>query len=271
MAGVTRIGLLDVVLGAPESVALELNLAIPVGSLAVSGSGCSSSVTLAVGDIRSDPSVPGSIALGRLTAGAGCLSRISLTVGDVENQTIVDSLSNGRVELTAHTIGTAPFTGVLFLGCIGFQCGHIRSSVVEVRAASINELVIDSSSDSTMTVRGMVNARFGVNIQSNANLTLGAPLVYGDVRLVSVSDNTFASPPQITIGNEVDPRDPNTTNLGLVSIQRNTGLALGGISMGDIAGDLTIQNNHGFSNADASDFADARTVAGVVSISGNTP
>jgi len=48
-------------------------------------------------------------------------------------------------------------------------------------------------------------------------------------------------------------------------------LSLGGITIGSIAGDLTIVGNHGFSNADAQAFAQAHTVAGTVSISGNTP
>jgi hypothetical protein len=117
----------------------------------------------------------------------------------------------------------------------------------------------------------MIQGMPGVDIKGNTNLTLGAPLTYGNVDYVSLTDNSFASPPTLTIGNELIARDPNTTNAGLVSIERNSGLSLGGITIGSIAGDLTIADNHGFSNADALSFANALSVAGTLSISGNTP
>src|SRR5262249_23559806 len=181
---------------------------------------------------------------------------------------------NSHIGLKAKNIvGTPQTPAAIFLGCLAFGCGQVQSSVVDIRASSIAYLSIAKSSNSTISVHGTIHApqRGGVDINSNADLTLGAPLIYGDVDWVSVNDNTFASPPALTIGNEVAPRDRNTTNLGLVSIQRNTGVSLPKLSMGDIAGDLTIASNHGFSDGDALNFADAPILAGVVSISANAP
>ncbi|HEU4619927.1 MAG TPA: hypothetical protein VFV10_17955, partial [Gammaproteobacteria bacterium] len=73
------------------------------------------------------------------------------------------------------------------------------------------------------------------------------------------------------IGNEILARDAGTTNVGLVSIERNTGLRLSTIAMGSIAGNLAITGNTGFSDDDARAFAAARNVAGTVTISGNQP
>jgi hypothetical protein len=47
------------------------------------------------------------------------------------------------------------------------------------------------------------------------------------------------------------------------------GLLLDTIAMGNIDGDLTIHNNQGFTDVDATAFAEARTVGGSIGISFN--
>ena len=85
-----------------------------------------------------------------------------------------------------------------------------------------------------------------------------------------LDNNTWNAPPQISIGDELIDRDVRTTNLGLVSITNNRGLLLGGISgLDQITGHLRITGNFGFSDDDATSFANRRSVQGGVEISGN--
>jgi hypothetical protein len=266
LAGVTKIGAPTIQLDAAEAVALQLDLRASLGALGIGGSGCS--VSVSAGDVRSEPGLANATGMVGMS---GCLSRIALTVGDVEKQAAIGGvLSHSHLQLTAHDIGQA-----LALGCTAFGCGKAESSTIEVHAANIGFLTIGNSVDSRITVGGRIQAPPGrvnaVDIQNNRNLDLGAPLSYGDVVSVRLNNNTFASSPHLTIGDEVEPRDPDTTDTGLVSIQGNTGLSLAGIAMGNIAGDLAIVNNHGLSDADAQAFAAERTIAGSIRISGNVP
>ena len=60
------------------------------------------------------------------------------------------------------------------------------------------------------------------------------------------------------------PRAPDSS--GDVIINDNTNLPLSAIAIGNIAHDLTVLRNHGFSDADALAFARARTVGHTVDI-----
>jgi Subtilase family len=270
LAGVTEIGELSVQLD--ESINFNWNLGLPVGDVQVFGKGCASNVSVTVGDVRPNPSV------NQFTRGlaflGGCLANLAVTVGDVLNQAQIGS-QNSHIHLTAHNIGTTSNIGALFLGCTTIGCSKVVSSVVDIQAANIKFLSIANSSDSTITVKGKIQSQgvstlLGVDLENNVNLTLGAPLTYADVDFVALHNNTFASPPQFSIGNEVSARDVRDLNFGIVSITGNTGLSLGGISMGSIAGDLTITDNHGFTDTDAHAFANSHGVAGAVTIHGNT-
>jgi hypothetical protein len=61
------------------------------------------------------------------------------------------------------------------------------------------------------------------------------------------------------------------TGTGSVSLLGNTGFPLSALSFGDVVKDLTIANNHGFSDDDAKAFAKAHNVTGTTAVGGNTP
>jgi hypothetical protein len=159
----------------------------------------------------------------------------------------------------------------LFIGCV-FGCRTVESSTVKVHADSMARLgVTANNSDITVSghVRNSVNPNgAGVDLRNNNNTKLSVQLS-GDLSYFFLDNNTFASPPQISVGNETVARN-FFANVGVVSIERNNGLALGGITgLNTIVGDLIIANNSGFSDEAAQTFADARIVRGQVTIDNN--
>jgi hypothetical protein len=148
-------------------------------------------------------------------------------------------------------------------GVVGAPFAPSSQQRIGIHTTSMGGLAIGSCADCAIAIDGTVSGSFVAT--GNANLSLG-PLTLGDVFSFSVQGNTFTTFGGITGGDVVG---PVSVSRGHASFVANAGLALSAINIGDIAGDLTIQNNHGFTNEDAVTFASARTVGGAVRIEGN--
>jgi hypothetical protein len=208
-----------------------------------------------VGDVRSSAGF------------GGCLGDVTLTTGDVGATLYVQGI-NTSARVTTGVIGYSVEVGSYFVNTT-------NQLIADVQTQGFNHLNIRSTIDSTINIQGSIernsaNPTSVLFIGANTGLTLG-PLTGSAINALTITSNSFASPPSITVGAIVHPGGTISSPDGSVTIQNNGGLSLGGISMGSIDGNLRITDNDGFSNNDAADFAAARTVGGTVSVSGNTP
>lgn len=205
--------------------------------------------------------------LGRGTAGiGGCLGRVRLATGDVGYSLTVAS-TNTEVNVTSGK--------VRYQVSVGKGSPEVSGMTATMRTAGMGYLQVGGLRDSRVEVQGRVERQpgavtAGVYVGHNTNLTLG-PVAAGDLNSFVIEYSTFAGTPSFSVGNLVHPGGDITSPNGSVGIVNNTGLPIGAIGMGNIAGDLRILDNRGFSDTEAAAFAARRSVGGATSISGNRP
>lgn len=257
LSGITDIGLFTTQLKEPVNLSLNLSANLSQLSLGATATACGSSISLTAGEVRRNAGVH-SFANGNAAIG-GCFSSGVMTVGDIERDLIVNGLDGADIRVSAGTVRNVN---------IGAFNAAVQSSTVRVIAASMAGLGIQTTSDSNITVQG--NIATHLELGPNTHLTLGS-LSGGDLRNFAITSSAFSASPSITVGNLVAPGSAGSFPKGDVRIEDNIGLSLGSITMGNIAGDLTITGNQGFGNDAANSFAAARSVGGVTSISNNLP
>jgi hypothetical protein len=246
-----------------EPVSLSLNLAMPVGGVVISGNtpaACGSNISIGVGEVR-NAGAP----LGGAASVGGCLGRVTLTTGDLGGRLTVNA-PDTEVSVTTGKVGEAV--------AIAAYGATVSGMTANIRTQGHNYLTVQNLKDSTVNVQGRIQRQPGqigstLHVASNTNLRLG-PIAGGDITYMTIERTTFASAPAIAVGNLVL-QDNLAPSSGSVHIVGNTGLSLSAISIGNVAGSLEIRDNRGFSNTAATAFAEARTVGGTTSISGNSP
>jgi hypothetical protein len=152
----------------------------------------------------------------------------------------------------------------LVVGPIAGTSSHLR---VGVDTASVSiASAVQNCADCEVTIDGTTGGEF--TARSNSNLILGPITLGGEVGTLVLDGNTFASFGGITGGDVVIlARLPDSS--GNVIINNNAHLSLSAIGIGNIAHDLTIRQNHSFTDADALAFVRARTVGHTVDVVGN--
>lgn len=247
-----------------EPVSLSLNLAMPVGRVTISGNtpaACGSNISIGVGEVRVD----GFASSGVASVG-GCLGRVALTTGDVARQVTVNTPD------TEVSVTTGKVWGTLSVSAFG---ATTRGMSANIRTQGHNYLGIQNLKDSTVNVQGSVERQPGqigstLYVGHNTNLRLG-PIAAADPTMLTIEFTTFASPPAIAVGDLVFQDGATAPPSGSLGIVSNSGLSLSSISLGNVAGNVLISNNRGFSDSDARAFTGARTVGGTTSITGNSP
>jgi hypothetical protein len=195
----------------------------------------------------------------------GCFATVTIHAGRIgRDLSVVGSIDNAVVDIT--TQGGARSVGVNNIGSnppvisnldLHVQAGNYRTLFVVNTAAS--KVRIDG------TLRTTTSDALAINVAGNTNLQLGQ-VVGDDLSNVDIKATTFASAPQFTVGNVL-----NTFGHGSVTINGNTGLPLTSLGIGNrIDSTLTITNNHGFTDQEATAFGQQHSVGGAVTISGNT-
>jgi hypothetical protein len=215
---------------------------------------CASIVNVTLGDVQQ------SVLVG------GCLDRATLALGDI-GRAIEIYGTNTDVNVSAGAVAERIV--------IGSSMQAVNAMSIDVQMRTSNSLYINNSRNSSVRIQGSIektpsHSNATLTISGNSNLTL-APLTGGTLYNFTIETTSFASPPAITVGNIVHPGGGVTNPNGSVRIVGSSGLSLGSFGMGNIEGDLRIQDNRGFSNTDATNFAEARTVGGATIISGNQP
>lgn len=240
-----------------EPVSLALNLAIPVGTVTVGGqtsAACGSSLNVTVGDVA-------------LNAGiGGCLGNVTLTTGNIGRQLLVQ----GTDTVANITVGTVEQWVAVGSSWFADTASNLTATI---HTQAFSSLSIWNTRNTTINISGTMQRQAShpaseLSMKGNSNLTLGA-IAGGTLNTFYIETTSFASPPSISVGNIAHPGSQYSYPTGSVDILKNTGLSLGSISMGNIDGNLSIKDNRGFSNTDATAFANARTVGGTRSISGN--
>ncbi|KAB2869777.1 MAG: S8 family serine peptidase [Burkholderiaceae bacterium] len=252
-----------------EPVTLDLNVDLEVGGVVILGAtpaACASNISVRVGAVRRGDGIGSGMA-----GVAGCLGRVALTVGDVSpddaSRGIHVAATNTAVSVTAGRVGRVA-VGNSYFG------GGASGMRVDTRTQSYGTLVISQVSDSTVSVQGSLQRVpgqvAGLWVQSSSNLTLSS-IAGSELTGFYIDHSSFASPPSIAVGQLKRLAGDTGSNSGFVQIVASSGLSLGSITMGDVEGDLSIQDNRGFSNEDARAFAQQRSVGGATRISGNQP
>ncbi|MCG3188453.1 MAG: hypothetical protein LKCHEGNO_00443 [Burkholderiaceae bacterium] len=249
-----------------EPVSLALSVALPVGAVSIGGmtpAACASNINVTVGEVRRETegvTSPGTAGVG------GCLGQVRLATGDVGDSIVIEGTD------TAVSVTSGKVARVVNVGdWCGF--GTVTSGLAAtIRTSGTSHLQVCNVRDSRVDVQGRIElqpgqATAGLTLRRNTNLTLGQ-VTAGDLNMFTVESSTFAGAPSFSVGNLVHPGGGIN---GSVRIVDNRALPIGAIGMGNIAGDLRIQDNRGFSNTDATAFAQARTVGGATIISGNAP
>lgn len=264
LAGINEItNLVGVIVAEPVS--LALNLPVPVGGVQLAGltdAACGSDISVTVGAVRNQ--FPGR----GLASVGGCLGRATLSTGDIDQQLTVGG-SNTVVNVSVGKIGNALIVGHYF----GSPANGLT---VNIRASAYNALGIYGIGDSTINIQGALaaqppNTTASLTISGATGIRLGPISSGGLTNVVSIESSSFVSPPSLTLGPIVRAAGDATGSTGNVRIATSSGLSLGAIGLGDIDGDLRIQDNRGFSDADANGFAQAHLVKGTTTISGNHP
>jgi len=247
-----------------EPANLALNLAMPVGTVVVTGptasAACSSNISISVGEVR----LEGYGATGTVSVG-GCLGRVALTTGDVARQVAVNT-PNTEVSVT-----TGKVAGNVAVSAFGATTSGMTANI---RTQGHNHLSVQNLRDSTVNVQGRIERQPGqigsnLYVGGNSNLRLG-PIAGADLTMLQIEATTFAAPPSIAVGNLVFQDGATAPPSGSLRIVGSTGVSLGSFSVGSIAGDLEIRDNRGFDNAAATAFTQERSVGGTTRISGNS-
>jgi hypothetical protein len=119
----------------------------------------------------------------------------------------------------------------------GIAFTPVVSSTLDLTVGSAESFNIVGTSDTSIAIHGSANHLIG--LEGNQNLTLASTLVSTSLDSdMTINNNTFAA--------------PALSQIQVASMQN-----------------LTITNNVGFSNADARNFANARTVRGTTTITNN--
>lgn len=242
-----------------EPVDLTLDLGIPVGGVtlgAQTSAACGSSLNVTVGDVTRDAGI------------GGCLGNVTIKMGDVGRQLVVQG-TDTVVEVTAGTVGTWVGVGS------SYYVNTASNLTATIHTQAFGALSIANTDDTTVNITGAMQRQASLPdsrlfMRSNSNLTLGA-ITGGTINSFHVETTSFASPPSISVGDISHPEPPYSYPNGSVDILNNTGLSLASITMGNVDANLTIRDNRGFSNADATAFATARTIGGNTNIGGNAP
>jgi hypothetical protein len=260
----SEIGLVTVSLAEPVDLALSFPVPTTQVGVNATGAGCASSLSLAVGDVRRNSAV--SFGNGNVGIG-GCIEEARIRVADVEGQ--VDIVGNhANVTVLADDV----HRGIL----VGTPFSLSQGLTATINVSHTNSFSVRNTAGATVTINGTVERdpaqlAGSLFVVANSSLSLGA-VQGGVLNQLSIESNSFVSPPSFTLGDILHPGGTVVSPSGDVRIIDNTDIELNGIDIGtSIDGNLTITGNTGFSNAEASTFADSKSIGGAVNISGNVP
>ncbi len=203
------------------------------------------SLNLTVGDV------------GYMSISAACGGNVNITAGNVRRDPANPGLNgNGQVDVLVCQSTTRLQLGIVDQGV---QIINSRSSSIDVRVTSTGFMFVGSSF-------GPVNQSNTVNF--NAANSRGYLSILNN--LAGSVEVTGAAPTTLIYSGNVGTTLSAGAIAGDVTIaQSNLQAGLNALTFGDVAGNLAITSNRGFTNADAQTFAEARQVGGTVTVSGN--
>lgn len=257
LATVTSLDFLSVVLEVPVSFSLSLPGATATGDVNLISSRASICGPSDV--VPSTIAVAfGGVATGRTLLRA-CGAAITLaaqgSLGD-ESALLVEPSHGGSVTVSATFVRTVQMTNSCASGSAVLNITRIRS------------LIITDSANCQVTYNGTVGQGVpfgGISLQRNVNSSLGV-IRASDLNAIGLEANTGTSV-AIEAGNIVTFGNPGAP----FTMQNNVGIPLSAMQIGNIAGNVTLRFNTGFTDQQAQAFVNARTVGGTVAISNNQP
>ena len=256
LATVTSLDFLTVLLEVPASFSLSLPDATATGDVnlissraAICGPSDVVPSTIAV--------VIGGVAAGRTLVRA-CGASITLTaqgsLGD-DNALLVEPSHGGSVTVSATFVRTV-------------QIGACTAGTAVLNVTRLRSFGIADTANCVLTLNGTVGlgVPFGsISVQRNVNSSLGV-IRASDLNSIGIEANSGTAVAVeaghiVTFGNPTAP----------FTLQNNVGIPLTAIQVGNIAGNVTLRFNTGFTNQQAQAFVAARTIGGTVAISNNLP
>ncbi len=180
-----------------------------------------------------------------------------LTAGNVRRDPANPGLNgNGQVDVLVCESTTRLQLGIVDQGV---QIINSRSSSIDVRVTSTGFMFVGSSfgpvNQSNTVKFNAANSRGYLSILNN---------LAGSVEVTGAAPTTL-----IYSGNVGTTLSAGAIAGDVTIAQSNLQAGLSALTFGDVAGNLAITSNRGFTNADAQAFAQARQVGGTVTVSGN--